>query len=317
VSIAAPTAAPVAAKSRPRRKGLFRTAFKMWRTRVGLLIVGVIVFIVLLGPTLAPHDPQALIAPPNQARGHLLFGADVLGHDVWSQFLSGGRTLLVTSVLATFLGVSLGLAIGLTAAYARNWLDDVLMRTMDILLAFPAIMLALIAMATVGPKPWIIVVTVAITTTPRVSRVMRGAAIGIVERDFVAASEALGERRWRILASEILPNVTGTLVVETTLRLTYAIALIAAIAFLGFTADPTAPDWGQMINANYGVLVLNPWSTLLPVIAIGLLAVGTGLIGDGLARASSGIDRDRGESEATVVTAVEEAVANLPQDVYG
>jgi peptide/nickel transport system permease protein len=178
-------------------------------------------------------------------------------------------------------------------------------------------MLALIAMATVGPKPWIIVVTVAITTTPRVSRVMRGAAIGIVERDFVAASEALGERRWRILASEILPNVTGTLVVETTLRLTYAIALIAAIAFLGFTADPTAPDWGQMINANYGVLVLNPWSTLLPVIAIGLLAVGTGLIGDGLARASSGIDRDRGESEATVVTAVEEAVANLPQDVYG
>jgi peptide/nickel transport system permease protein len=297
IATPAPTPVPVAVATRRRkRKGLFRTALGMWRTRVGLLIVGVILFIVLFGPTLSPHDPQALIAPPNQTRGHLLFGADSLGHDVWSQFLNGGRTILTIAVLATFLGVGLGLTVGLTAAYSRNWLDDFLMRTMDILLAFPQIMLALIAMATVGPKPWIIVVTVAITTMPRVSRVMRGAALGIVERDFVAAAEALGERRWRILVSEILPNVTGTLVVETTLRLTYAIGLVAAIAFLGFTSDPTAPDWGQMINANYGVLVLQPWATLLPVIAIGLLTVGTGLIGDGLARASSGIDRGKGDS---------------------
>jgi peptide/nickel transport system permease protein len=115
-----------------------------------------------------------------------------------------------------------------------------------------------------------------------------------VERDFVAASEALAEPRLRILCIDVLPNVTGPLVVETTLRLTYSVGLVASLAFLGFAANPTDPDWGLMIQENASALVVQPWGTLLPVAAIAVLTVGTGLIGDGLARASSGIDRGEG-----------------------
>ncbi len=293
MSTAAVAAAPAA---RRRKSSLFRTALTLWRTRIGLLIVGVLVGVAIFGPRLAPFGPNDFAGKPFETRGgDLRFGADGLGQDVWSRFLYGGRSIMTIAVLATALGVGLGLAVGLTAAYARNKLDDVLMRTMDILLAFPQIMLTLIAMATVGPKPWIIVVTVGVTTMPRVARVMRGTAISIVERDFVASAEALGESRIRILRSEILPNVTGTLVVETTLRLTYAISLIAAIAYLGFTNDPNAADWGKMVQENSVALALQPWGSLLPMIAIALLTIGTGLVGDGLARASSGIERGRGD----------------------
>ena len=214
---------------------------------------------------------------------------------MWSRFLYGGRSILVLSALATLLGVVTGTVIGLVAAYARNWRDDLLMRTMDVLLAFPAIMLALVVIATVGPKEWLIVLAVALTTMPRVARVLRGAALTIVERDFIGAAEALGESRARILFSEILPNVTSTLVVEASLRMTYAVALVAAVAFLGFAPDPNAADWGLMINENRTALSVQPWGVVLPAIAIALLTIGTGLVGDGLARASIGIDRGRGE----------------------
>ena len=165
------------------------------------------------------------------------------------------------------------------------------MRAVDLLLAFPSILLALVAVATVGPKDWLIVLAVAATTMPRTARVIRGAGVSVVERDFVTAARAIGDGHFRILFFEVLPNVTGTLVVEVTLRLTYAIGLIAALAFLGVTTNPNGADWGTMVQENSGALILQPWGCLLPAIAIGLLTVGTGLIGDGLARASSGIDR--------------------------
>lgn len=287
--------APPAGTQRVRASGLVRSALRLWRTRIGLLIALALVAIAILGPWIAPHGPADFVGAPYQkSGGGLLFGADGLGQDVWSRFLYGGRSILVVSALATILGVGLGVLVGLAAAFSRSILDDILMRSTDILLAFPQIMLALIAMATVGPKPWLIVLTVALTTMPRVARVIRGAGISVVEKDFVASAEALGEGNLRILLREILPNVTGTLVVEATLRFTYAIGLIAAIAFLGFTSDPNAADWGKMVQENATALTLQPWGSLLPAIAIGLLTIGTGLVGDGLARASSGIERGRG-----------------------
>jgi peptide/nickel transport system permease protein len=133
------------------------------------------------------------------------------------------------------------------------------------------------------------------STVPRIARVVRGAAITVVERDFVGAAEALGESRWRILVSELLPNITAPLLVEASLRLTFSIALIATFAFLGFTADPLAANWGLMIDQHRGGLLGDqPWGTILPVIAVALLTIGTGLIGDGLSRAAAGIDRARG-----------------------
>jgi peptide/nickel transport system permease protein len=284
--------APPILVERRRQVSLAARALRLWRTRIGLLIAGSLIGIAIIGPYLAPYGPHDFAGSPYQpAGGKLLFGADSLGQDVWSRFLDGGRSILLVSALSTVLGVGVGVLVGLSAALARRSIDDLLMRAVDLLLAFPSILLALVAVATVGPKSWLIVAAVAATTMPRTARVIRGAGVSVVERDFVTAARAIGDGHFRVLFFEVLPNVTGTLVVEVTLRLTYAIGLIAALAFLGVTTNPNGADWGTMVQENSGALILQPWGCLLPAIAIGLLTVGTGLVGDGLARASSGIDR--------------------------
>jgi peptide/nickel transport system permease protein len=149
--------------------------------------------------------------------------------------------------------------------------------------------------ATVGPKLWLLVLVVGLTTMPRVARVTRGASLEIVERDYVHAAQAMGEPRRKILIGEILPNVTSPLLVEASLRLTYSIGLIAGLSFLGFGRQPPAADWGLMINENRQGLTIQPWGVVMPVIAIALLTIGTSLIGDGVARASAGIERGSGE----------------------
>jgi peptide/nickel transport system permease protein len=160
-----------------------------------------------------------------------------------------------------------------------------------VIIAFPPIVLALVAVATVGPEIWLLVVAVAVITAPRTARVTRGAALEIVERDFVNAAEAIGVGRVKILFGEILPNVTSPLLVEASLRLTYSIALIAGLSFLGFGLRPPAADWGLMINENRQGLAIEPWGAALPVIAIALLTIGTSLVGDSLSRATIGIGR--------------------------
>jgi len=197
--------------------------------------------------------------------------------------------------IAGVLGLVAGTAIGLVAAYSRNALDDVLMRGMDVIMAFPQIMLALVAVAIVGPHAWVIVLAIALTTAPRIARVARGAAQPVVERDFIAASEAMGVPRWRIVSGELLPNTLGPLMVEASLRLTYSIGVIAALAFLGLSTDPNGANWGTMIQENQLALVVQPWGAAAPIIAIALLTMGSGLIGDGIARTAAGIDRPRGE----------------------
>jgi peptide/nickel transport system permease protein len=272
---------------------LLRQALRLWRTRIGLVLAGGVVLIALIGPYIAPHGPADFVGAPNSTHPGI-FGTDHLGQDVWSRFLNGGRSILWIATAATVIGITSGALVGLVAAYSRNSLDDVLMRAMDVILAFPQIMLALVALVTLGAKSWLIILAVGLTTTPRVARVVRGAAQPIVERDFVAAADALGVPRWRVLFAEVLPNVMSPLMVETGLRLTYAIVLVASLAFLGFTPNPNGADWGLMIFENRIALSVQPWGVMLPVIAIGLLTLGTGLIGEGIARAAAGIDRRRG-----------------------
>jgi peptide/nickel transport system permease protein len=271
---------------------VLRTAGRLTRTRIGLVIVTVIVLIALLGPALAPHSPTAFVDAPNAGpSSHALFGADSLGRDVFSRFLYGGRSVLALSVLTTILGVSLGVLIGLTAAYAGGFVDELLMRVADVFLSFPQILFALLLVSVLGPKLWLLVLAVGLTHAPRVARVMRGAALQVVERDFVRAAEAVGEKRHRILFGELLPNVTSPLLVEIGLRLTYSIGLIAGISFLGFGLQPPHADWGLMINENRLSLTVQPWAVVLPVLAIGLLTVGSNLVTDGVARAAIGLDR--------------------------
>ena len=272
--------------------GILRNALSLTRTRIGLAIVGVIVAVAVFGPLIAPHSPTEFVAIPNSGpSSKAIFGADALGRDVWSRFLHGGLTVLWLSVAATVLGVVVGVCVGLIAAYSRNWLDDLLMRGNDVVLAFPQIILALLAMSALPGRLWLIVLVVAVGHMPRVARVMRGAAQEVVERDFVKAAEAVGEKRSRIVFGELLPNVTSPLLVELGLRMTYSIGLIAGVSFLGFGLQPPSADWGLMINENRLSITVQAWSVLLPVLAIGMLTVGTNLITDGIARAAIGIDR--------------------------
>jgi peptide/nickel transport system permease protein len=277
-----------------RPTGVILGALGLGRTRIGIGLVLIIAGIAILGPLLAPHGPADFIGLPNSGpSGAARFGTDHLGQDVWSRFLDGGREILLLATGATLLGLVLGVSLGLLAAYSRGLLDDVLMRGMDVILAFPSIMLALVAIATLGASGGLIVFAVGLTNMPRVARVTRAAAQPIVERDFVAAAEAIGVPRWRILAGEVLPNVLSPLMVEASLRLTYSIGLIAGLAFLGFTPNPNGADWGLMIQENQLALVVQPWGVVLPIIAVALLTMGTGMVGDGIARAAAGIDRTR------------------------
>jgi peptide/nickel transport system permease protein len=280
----------------PRRAtGVLRQALTLGRTRVGVALLIIVGGIAVFGPLVAPHGPQDYLGLlPNQgASAKALFGTDHLGQDVWSRFLDGGREILLLALAATVIGLVVGVTLGLLAAYTKGFVDDALMRGMDVILAFPSIMLALVAIATLGPSYWLVIVAVGLTNIPRVARITRAAAQPIVERDFVAAAEAIGVPRLRILFVEILPNVLSPLMVEGSLRLTYSIGLIAGLAFLGFTPNPNGADWGVMIQENYVALSVQPWGVVLPVVAIAFLTMATGMIGDGIARAAAGIDRTR------------------------
>ena len=278
-----------------RATSLLRRSLRLGRTRLGLTLVGALVLLALIGPYLAPYGPSTPVGAPNTPPGgKAVLGTDYLGQDVLSRLLYGGRSILIMAVIATAIGMIAGAAIGLIAAYSRNVLDDVLMRAMDVIMAFPQIMLALVAVAVVGPHAWVIVVAIALTTVPRIARVARGAALPVVERDFIASAEAMGVQRWRILFVDLLPNTLGPLMVEASLRMTYSIGVIAALAFLGLSTDPNQANWGTMIQENQLDLAVQPWGAVAPIIAIALLTMGTGLIGDGIARTAAGIDRSRG-----------------------
>lgn len=296
-SVTTPDPADVADNRPP---GVIRSAFRMWRTRIGMAVVLLLFAVALFGRYFAPYGDQKSVGlplkPPGETRLPSKFGSAKLGLDVWSRFLYGGRPILISAILATLVALLLGTIIGLVAAYNRGKLDDALMRGMDVLLALPQIITALVIISMFGASTTLIILTVGISTTPRIARVVRGAAVSVVERDFISAAEALGESKTRILVSELLPNVAGPLLVEANLRLTFSIGLIAGIAFLGFTANPGAANWGLMISENKsGLIGSQPWGVVLPVIAIALLTISTGLLGDGFARATAGIDRSKGD----------------------
>ncbi len=269
-----------------------RNAWSFGRTKIGVAIFIAIVLLALLGPVLAPHTPTEFVgAPYSRPSPNALFGADNLGRDVLTRVLWGGRTVLGLSIAATIIGLGGGIVFGLIAGYARRFVDETVMRLLDVLLAFPQLVLVLLLISVVGPKLWLIVLMVGLSHAPRVARVTRAAALEISQRDFVKAAEALGESRVRILATEILPNITSPLLVEFGLRLTYSIGLIAALSFLGFGLQPPAADWGLMINENRVGVAVQPWAVALPVLLIGILTIGTNLIADGMGRALIGIER--------------------------
>jgi peptide/nickel transport system permease protein len=195
------------------------------------------------------------------------------------------------SIAAATIALVVGAAVGLAAGYSRSRLDDVLMRTMDVLLALPAIILALVAVSVLGPALWLIVLCVAWTWIPAVARLTRSVTVEVVRREHIQAVEALGLSPTRICLGEILPNIITPLMVDYGLRLTWAIGLIAALSFLGAGIQPPAADWGLMINQNRVGLTVQVWATLAPILCITAFALGVNLVTEGIARAAAAIDR--------------------------
>ncbi|MBB4683472.1 ABC transporter permease [Amycolatopsis jiangsuensis] len=288
------TTLPAAADTPPRPTGLIRTAWTFPQAKVGSALTVLVVLVAVLGPWLGPvltgYDTTGFAGKPFKPDG--LAGTDGLGRDVLTRFLAGGTTLLLYAVLATALGIVLGAAIGMVAGYGGGWLDAVLMRGNDVLLSFPQLVIALLAIAVIGPKGWLLVLVIGLTHAPRTARVARQATVAVRGQDFIRAAEMYAMPRSRILVREILPNITGPLMVELGLRLTYSIGYLASLSFLGLGIQPPTADWGLMINENRIALVVQPWGVLLPVVAIAVLAVGTNLVADSLASAAAGRTRE-------------------------
>lgn len=265
-------------------------ALRMGRTRIGIVFLAVVVVGALLGPLLAPHDPAAFIgAPLASPTSGFPLGTDYLGHDVLSRLLWGGRSVVWMAFAASTLGVAVGAAVGMLAGFSGPRLDDCLMRFMDIILAFPQIVLVLLFVSMLGSNLALIVALVALSWVPQVARVARGVTADIAQREYVQAAEAIGLPRRRILLREILPNVATPLMVEYGLRLTWSIAVIAAISFLGFGIQPPNADWGLMINENRAGITLQPWAVVAPALCIAVFAIGTNFITEGISRAVAGV----------------------------
>jgi peptide/nickel transport system permease protein len=280
-------------KGRSRRShpvlDLLRGALRAGRGRVGLALVFLVVLVAALGPTLAPHDPGAFVTSPfAHPSGTALLGGDELGRDVLSRVLAGGWVLLIMAAAATVVGIVTGAASGIAAAYLRGFLDGTIMRIVDIMLAFPQIVLALLFVAVFGPKLWLIGLVVGASQAPQTARVLRSAALDIAERDYVKAAEIIGVSRTRIMFSVIVPNLLPPLMVEIGLRLTYSIIIIAGMAYLGFGQAPPAPSWGIMVQENSVGLGINPWGVVAPTLLIALLTIGANLFTDSIAMAGHG-----------------------------
>ncbi|MBL8580926.1 MAG: ABC transporter permease [Rhizobiaceae bacterium] len=254
---------------------------------VGIACVGFVAFLALAGPFLSPYSPEEFVGAPFQPPGGTLWlGADALGRDALSRVLSGGYRTLGLAAVATVLGVAAGALLGMAAGFLKGTADEAIMRLLDVALAFPQMIFALLFLSILGSDPWLVVLVVAAVHAPQVARVARAGTLRVAGEDFVRHAEAIGTPPLRILLREILPNISVPLLVELGLRYTYSIALIAGLSFLGLGQQPPTPDWGLMINENRIGMGSNPWPVLAPVILIVLLTIGVNLVTDALARRS-------------------------------
>ena len=264
-----------------RPRWVFSNTGALW----GAALTASVLILVAVGPFVAPNPPVDFVgAPFEPPSSNALLGTDILGRDVLSRVLSGGTVILSLSAIATLLGVAAGGLLGIGAGYFRGTADDVIMRLLDVLLAFPQTILALLFVSVLGSSFLLITVLIGAIHTPQVARVIRAAALRVSGEDFVKFAKGIGASPLKIMTREIAPNVLGPLLVETGLRFTYSIALIAGLSFLGLAQEPPAANWGLMVNENRIGLLQNPWPVVVPITLIAILTVGINLLTDAYGR---------------------------------
>jgi peptide/nickel transport system permease protein len=256
-------------------------------TRTGTVGAAILLLLLVLAvgaPLLAPADPlfQDL---PNRAKfisfEHPL-GTDTLGRDLLSRILFGARLSLTLGVMAVLVGGLLGVPLGLLSGYLGKLPDLVIMRAVDILLAFPLYLLAIVVIAILGPSFQNMILAVGISSVPRFARLTRGEVLSARDREFVLAARSVGAQGWRVVLLHILPNIAGPLIVLATLRVGTAILVEASLSFVGLGPQPPTPAWGLMISDGLKALRSAPWVPGFPGLAIMLAVLGFNLVGDGL-----------------------------------
>lgn len=264
----------------------WRAALRQPLTVIGVTLVATHLFLALFAPIIAPYSISAIftdgLTPPSA--DHWM-GTDQIGRDYLSRLMSGGRVALLVSLSGVAVAVAVGTALGLAAGYFGGWIDDVIMRLTDALMAVPELLLIAILVLTFGKDLAALSLIVAIVYTPGVIRVVRARTITLSALDYVRAAELRGEATTYILFREIAPNLTGLLAVEIAIRVSSAVLKISALSFLGLGISQPTPDWGLMVQEAMAVVFTDAWFLILPSIALSSLIIGINFTVDGFARA--------------------------------
>lgn len=260
---------------------VFNTNKTSW---VGLVLFLMVILAAIFAPLLAGHDPiaQSALRQLEGPSARHLFGTDEYGRDIWARLLYGARASLLIGIVSTLAAMLIGSAIGLLAGWYGGRFDAVVMQVMDILLAFPALILGLIVVAMLGPSAGNIIVAIALTSIPPFARIARAPTIALKNRDYVEACRALGYSDARIILVHILPNMIAEIVVMGSLWLANAIRTEASLAFIGLGIKPPTPTWGGMIRSGFENILDSAWLAVVPSLAILLVIFALNLLGDGL-----------------------------------
>ncbi|WP_137155991.1 ABC transporter permease [Rhizobium sp. FKL33] len=267
----------------------------------GLLVVVAVVVLALAAPLIAPFDPDnqmfdglTLEGAPMPPGGQFLLGTDTLGRDLFSRLLYGARTSLVIGLVANGVAVCIGLLVGVVAGYLRGFAGNLLMRFTDLMMAFPALLLAIVLAALLKPSLWIVAMVIALVNWVQVARIVYTETRGLVERDFIMAERALGAGHGRILFLHILPHLAPTAIVWGTLGIATTVLLEATLSFLGIGVQPPQPSWGNIIFESQSYFQAAPWLVFFPGAVILLTALAFNLVGDALRDILDPTQRGRG-----------------------
>jgi len=257
---------------------------------IGLVVFSIIVFLAVFAPLIAPHSPslqnrEALLWPPAWMEGGTWaypLGTDALGRDIFSRLIFGARFSLFIGVVVVTLSVSVGVIVGLIAGFFRGWIDTLIMRVMDVILAFPSLLLALVLVAILGPGLTNAMIAIALILQPHFVRLTRASVLAEREREYVISARVAGAGKLRLMFKTILPNCLAPLIVQATLAFSNAILDAAALGFLGVGAQPPTPEWGTMLAEAREFILRAWWVVTLPGLAILITVLAINLMGDGL-----------------------------------